>query len=158
VTFFDAGGGPVTANAGEVTIQGLELEVNALVTDGLLFELGYGYTDAEYDSINEIPGLALAITEDSALVNTPEHTLNYAYSDEIFNDSQNSPFLFQDSYSLVNASATYTINYDWDITLFVENLTDERVLETGNSNFGLGFHEARFNRPREYGVTVRYKF
>ena len=177
VTFFDAGGGPVTANAGEATIQGVELEINALLTDNLLFEMGYGYTDAEYDSINEIPGLSLAITEDSALVNTPEHTLNasleyntelgnnefsaridYAYSAEIFNDSQNSPFLFQDDYSLVNASATYTINYDWDITLFVENLTDERVLETGNSNFGLGFHEARFNRPREYGVTVRYKF
>jgi iron complex outermembrane receptor protein len=177
VTFFDTLGGPVTANAGEATIQGLELEVNALLTSDLLFEFGYGYIDAEYTSVNEVPGLALAITEDSALVNTPEHTVNasleyrkaigdneiaarldYTFTDDIFNDSQNSPFLFQDANSIVNASVTYTINYDLDVVLFASNLTDRRIIESGNSNFGLGFHEARFNRPREYGVTVRYKF
>ena len=177
VTFFDNLGGPITANAGEADINGLELEVNALLADGLLFEFGYGFTDAEYTSINPVEGLSFAIDETAELVNTPEHSINasleyrkeigdneisaridYAYTDDIFNDSQNSPFLFQEANSLVNASITYTINYDLDITLFAENLTDRRVLETGNSNFGLGFHEARFNRPREYGVTVRYKF
>ena len=177
VTLFDTLGGPVTANAGEATIQGLELEINALITDELLFEFGYGYTDASYDSLNEIPGLALTIDEGAALVNTPENSINasleyrkafgddelsaridYAYTDDIFNDSQNSAFLFQDAHTLINASITYTLNYDTDIVLFAENLTDRRVLESGNSNFGLGFHEARFNRPREYGVTVRYKF
>lgn len=177
VTFFDVLGGPITANAGEADINGIELEVSAIITDGLLFEFGYGFLDAEYTSINPIEGLSLPIDVNSELVNTPEHSINasleyrkefgnnefsaridYAFTDDIFNDSQNSQFLFQESNSLVNASATYTIDYDWDITVFVENLTDERVLETGNSNFGLGFHEARFNRPREYGVTVRYKF
>jgi iron complex outermembrane receptor protein len=73
-------------------------------------------------------------------------------------DSQNSPFLFQDSHSILNASISYNIDLQWDIVMFVENLTDERVLQSGNSNFGLGFHEARFNHPREYGVTVRYTF
>lgn len=177
VTFFDNGGGPITANAGEAEIKGFELEINALIADGLLFEMGYGYTNAKYTSINPVEGLSLTIDESAALVNTPENTLNasleyrkeigdnefsaridYAYTDDIFNDSQNSPFLFQDATNLLNASITYTINYDLDIVLFVENLTDERILESGNSNFGLGFHEARFNRPREYGVTVRYKF
>ncbi len=177
VTFFDNLGGPITANAGEAEIKGIELELTALITEGLLFELGYGYTNAKYTSINLVEGLSLTIDETAKLVNTPENSLNasleyrkelgdneiaaridYAYTDDIFNDSQNSPFLFQDATNLVNASITYTIDYDLDIVLFVENLTDERILESGNSNFGLGFHEARFNRPREYGVTVRYKF
>lgn len=177
VTFFDNLGGPITANAGEADIKGLELEVNALLTDELLLELGYGYTNAEYTRINPVEGLSLTIDEDAKLVNTPEHSLNasleyrksfgdnemslrldYAYMDDLFNDSQNSPFLFQKSHSLVNASISYTVDYDWEIVVFVENLTDKRVIQSGNSNFGLGFHEARFNRPREYGVTVRYKF
>ncbi|MCL2916023.1 TonB-dependent receptor [Shewanella corallii] len=177
VIFFDKQGGPITANAGEAEIKGLELEVNALLTEGLLFELGYGYTKAEYTKINPVEGLSLTIDESAKLVNTPEHSLNasleyrhsfgddelsiradYSYTDDLFNDSQNSPFLFQDAHSLVNASVSYTFNYDWELILFVENLTDRRVIESGNSNFGLGFHEARFNRPREYGTTLRYKF
>jgi iron complex outermembrane receptor protein len=177
VTFVDNLGGPITANAGEAEINGFELEVNALITDELLFELGYGYTNAKYTSINPVVGLSLTIDESAKLVNTPENSLNvsleyrkefgnnefsaridYSYTDDIFNDSQNSKFLFQKAASLVNASITYTIDYDWDIVVFVDNLTDKRILESGNSNFGLGFHEARFNRPREYGATVRYKF
>jgi iron complex outermembrane receptor protein len=177
VTFFDNLGGPITANAGEAEIKGFELELNAILTDGLLLEIGYGFTNAKYTKINPVEGLSLTIDESAKLVNTPENSLNasleyrmelgedelsaridYSYTDDIFNDSQNSPFLFQKASSLVNASISYTIDYDIDIVVFVDNLTDERILETGNSNFGLGFHEARFNRPREYGVTVRYKF
>jgi len=45
-----------------------------------------------------------------------------------------------------------------DLVAFVENLTDERYIESGDSNFGLGFHEANYNRPREYGVTFRYRY
>ena len=29
---------------------------------------------------------------------------------------------------------------------------------SGDSNFGLGFHEANYNRPMQYGLTVRYRF
>ncbi|MFT6288899.1 MAG: iron complex outermembrane receptor protein [Alcanivorax sp.] len=42
--------------------------------------------------------------------------------------------------------------------LWVENIGDERVIVSGNSNFGLGFHSAVPNRPREYGVTYRHRF
>lgn len=177
VTFFDSLGGPVTANAGTVEIKGLELELTALLTDNLLLDLGYGYTDAEYDEINSITGLSLTIDESAKLVNTPENSFNlgleytlpldenelafrvdYSYTDDMFNDSQNSPFLFQDAYDIWNASIRYSAGELIDVIAFVENLTDERYIESGDSNFGLGFHEANYNRPREYGVTVRYRF
>ena len=179
VTFFDNLGGPITANAGSVDIQGVELELTALLTDALLLEVGYGYTDAEYSSIVDIPGLSLTIDESASLVNTPENQLSigleyalalqergdltfrlaYAYSDDVFNDSQNSPFLFQESYDTLGASVRFNSASDrWSVALFGDNLTDERFIESGDSNFGLGFHEGNLNRPREYGLRFRIDF
>ncbi|QIB64552.1 TonB-dependent receptor [Kineobactrum salinum] len=177
VTFFDSLGGPITANAGTVDIHGLELELTAMLGDRLLLEAGYGYIDASYDEINPIPGLSLAIDETAKLVNTPEQTFNlgleyswpragnewvvrvdYSYSDDVHNDSQNSPFLFQRAYDNWNASLRYSIGERIDLVLFGKNLADERYIESGDSNFGLGFHEANYNRPREYGITARYRF
>jgi iron complex outermembrane receptor protein len=177
VTFFDNLGGPITANAGTVDIYGIEIELVALLTDQLVLDAGYGYTDAEYQEINDIPGLSLTIDESAKLVNTPEHSFNagleytlplgdnvlsfrvdYSYTDEMFNDSQNSPFLFEDSYQIWNALVRFSLGESLDLIAFGKNLADERYIESGDSNFGLGFHETNYNRPREYGVTARYRF
>ena len=177
VTFFDNLGGPITANAGQVDIFGAEFELAAVFEGGWSLDLGAGYTDAEYQSINPITGLSLAIDQSAALVNTPELTVNlgieyarevsfggwalrldYAYTDDIFNDSQNSPFLFQDAYDVLAASIRISMNNGLQLTVFGKNLTDERFIVSGDSNFGLGFHEANYNRPREWGVTVAYDF
>ena len=177
VTFFDSLGGPVTANSGSVDIAGLELELTALVTANLRLDVGYGYLDADYDEINPIAGLSLTIDESAKLVNAPAHSFNagleygiplqgnelalrldYACTDDVFNDSQNSPFLFQKAYDTLNASLRFSVGESLDVVAFVENLTDERFVESGDSNFGLGFHEANYNRPREYGGTLRYRF
>ena len=177
VTFFDALGGPITANAGTVEIKGLEIELTVLFADNLLLDMGYGYTDAEYKEINPISGLSLSIDRSAKLVNTPKNSFNvgleytvtiganelafrvdYLYTDDIFNDSQNSSFLFQEATETMNASIRYSINESTDIVIFGKNLTDERYIESGDSNFGLGFHEANYNHPREYGFTVRHRF
>jgi len=110
-------------------------------------------------------------------VNTPENTfslgaeyvanvgtrdltlrLDYSFTDDVFNDSQNSDFLFQESTNIFNASAKYSISDDSEVVVWVENIGDERYVVSGNSNFGLGFHSAVPNRPREYGVTYRHRF
>ena len=84
---------------------------------------------------------------------------DYHYTDDLFNDAQNSPFLFQDGYHTINASLTFTTkDGKWDFAVFGTNLTDERFITSGDSNFGLGFHEANYNRPREFGVTARCRF
>ena len=177
VTFFDRLGGPVTANSGSVDISGIELELTALATANLRLDLGYGYLNADYDEINPIAGLSLTIDESAKLVNAPKHSFNasveyriplqaneaairldYAYAHDVFNDSQNSPFLFQEAYDTLNASVRFSIGESLDLIAYVENLTDERYIESGDSNFGLGFHEANSNRPREYGATIRYRF
>jgi len=177
VTFFDTLGGPLTANAGAADVNGFELEATIVIGDSFRVDLGYGYTNASYTTVNPVPGLSSAITMDSKLVNTPESTLSvgleymarvaskaltfrvdYSYTDDIFNDSQNSPFLFQKAANFVNASARLDLSEKSEVVLWVENIGNERVIVSGNSNFGLGFHSAVPNRPREYGLTYRHRF
>ncbi len=179
IQLFETGGGPLTQNAGVADISGVELELALVPVENLLLNAGLGYINAKYDELN-LPTTIVAqgITLDTKLPNTPEMTLNisaeyvwpvswgalalrgdYRYTDDLFNDAQNSPFLFQEAYHTLNASLTWTSNdAAWDLVVFATNLTDARFIISGDSNFGLGFHEANYNRPREFGATVRYRF
>lgn len=179
VQVFETGGGPLTQNAGTAEIKGLELELVARATPNLLLAAGIGYTDAAYTDVNPPTiSLAASLPLDAKLPNTPELSGNasvdyrvsrpwgtlglrtdYVYTDDIFNDAQNSPFLFQEAYGIWNAAVSYASPSEtWEVVLFGTNLGDERYIVSGDSNFGLGFHEANYNRPREFGLTVRWHF
>ncbi|MDE0158262.1 MAG: TonB-dependent receptor [Gammaproteobacteria bacterium] len=177
IQLFETGGGPLTQNAGVADIIGVEVELTAVPHERLLLNAGFGYIDAEYDELNlPTTNVAQAVNLDTKLPNTPETTVNvsaeynhplpwgslsvrgdYRYTDDLYNDAQNSPFLYQDGYSMVNASVSLTVG-GWEFSVFGVNLTDKRVITSGDSNFGLGFHEANYNRPREFGGLVRYRF
>ena len=43
-------------NAGEATIDGLELDLNLLLTDALTLNARYGYLDAEFNQIENVAG------------------------------------------------------------------------------------------------------
>lgn len=176
------GGAPIITNAGDADINGVELEIQAVPTENLELGFGLGYLDAEYSSVAPLDPLIapdVQVGIDNDLPNTPEWSMNafvqytlpvsqlgnvigrvdWSYSSRIENDAVNSRFLTQPGFHLVNAQLTY--NHDdgrWSVSAFVDNLFDERVLESGDSNFGIGFHEATFNEPREYGVRVRFKY
>ena len=179
VQVFEVGGGPLTQNAGTAEIRGAELELMAVPTPPLNLSLALGYTNAEYTDLNPpTTDLAASLTLDAWLPNTPEWTasasaeytvpvawgslafrIDYSHTDDLYNDAQNSPFLFQDAYDLWNTAIRYTSPTEaWEVSLFGTNLGDERYITSGDSNFGLGFHEANYNRPREFGVTVRRHF
>ncbi|MEM7569174.1 MAG: TonB-dependent receptor [Pseudomonadota bacterium] len=176
------GGAPIITNAGDADITGFELELQAVPTENLSLGFGLGYLDAEYTAVAPLDPLIapdVQVGINNRLPNTPEWTMNafvqYAqpvstlgeiigrvdwnYSSSIQNDAVNSRFLFQPSYHLVNAQLTYQHDDGrWSISAFAENVFNERVLESGDSNFGIGFHEATFNEPREYGVRVRFNY
>ncbi len=183
VTTFESLGAPITDNAGKARIKGLELEISALPVENLQITGGLGYLDAQYKEIN-LPSGNFAVPEqlitlNSKLANAPkwqataaidytvplgtagdlEFHIDWAYSGDIFNDAQNSIFLFQKSYHLLNAGIGYVAPDDrWRLRVFVDNLTDKRYIVSGDSNYGLGFHEANYNRPREFGASLRVNF
>ncbi len=175
-------GAPLTVNAASADIFGLELEATALPIDSLEIGLGLGYTDAEYSSVAPLDPLVspeLQVLESNALPNTPEWSLSayaaytaevtesaelrtrvdWSYTSRIENDAQNSRFLTQPGVHLINASmGLHDLDSGLSVTAFVKNLTNRRYIVSGDSNFGIGFHEANFNEPREWGVTLRYEY
>lgn len=183
VTIFEALGAPITTNAGDAEIWGAELELTALPTPNLQISAGLGWTNAEYTELRTNPANLLtqssAITLDDSLPNVPEwqstvaidYTIpmenaasvdvhfDWSYTDDIANDAQNSRFLNQEGYHLLNAGVTYNAPAgNWSLRFFVDNLTNKRYIVSGDLNFGIGFHEANFNRPREWFVTLKAEF
>lgn len=175
-------GAPVTRNGGSAEINGVEVEVSAAPFRGLILSGGLGYLDASY---KRVPSLVPTIPADqqitlaTKLAKTPEWTANaraeyrlpvsgatelvfsgdWFYTSSVENDAVNSKFLHQPAYSLFNASLG--LDFDggrYSITAFVNNVSDKRVIESGDSNYSIGFHEANFNRPREGGVTLKARF
>jgi iron complex outermembrane recepter protein len=167
---------PITVNAGKSKIQGFELELTAVITEDFQINAGYSYIDAD---IIEITDPAATITKDNEFANIPKHAFNvsgdyyiylsddseiklhadYVWKDDHFNDAENDPLLFQESFGIIGLSATYTSdNEDWSVITGVNNATDERFIYTGFSQPGVGFVEGGYNRGREYYLTVQYQF
>ncbi len=185
ITFFEVLGAPQTINGGSAEIWGSEVEVTALATPDLIFTGAVGFTSASYKSVQPVAPTSVSTPEqvidlNTELPNTPRWTASAAidytfpelpiagslefhadwrYTGDVFNDAQNSPFLFQEAYNVVNLGLTYAEpNERWSVRLWSDNVANERYILSGDSNFGLGFHQANFNRPREYGATVRANF
>jgi iron complex outermembrane receptor protein len=183
LTVFENLGAPVTLNAGNARIRGAELEIAAKPGAGLELAYSLGYLDAEYRQIRQSPAIIVTpeqrITTDTKLPKTPkmQHVLSadwrlslasgaavrfhadWRYTDDVYNDAQNSVFLFQKAYDVGNLSVEYSpADARWSLRVFVDNVTDERYIVSGDSNYGIGFHEAEFNRPREWGVAGKVSF
>jgi iron complex outermembrane receptor protein len=183
LTVFEHLGAPVTLNAGDARIAGGELELVAAPLAGLELSYNLGYLDAKYRRINASPALVSTpeqqITTATRLAKTPRTQQNVAidyrispgawgavqlhadwqFTADTYNDAQNSVYLFQKAYNLGNASIAYEpASARWSLRLFVDNVTDKRYIVSGDSNYGIGFHEAEYNRPREWGIAGKISF
>jgi len=167
----------VVVNASDATMDGLELELSALVYEGVTVFAQGGYLDASYDEflIEGIPGVPTD-GSDLDMRNAPEYTfgtgINYVHS--IFGHSQMSydlTYNWRDSYMTifdndplgeVDAAGFWNANIDYrykdlvTVSVYGRNLGDERyyraVAIPPVSTFG------QWNEPRNYGVTVTYMF
>jgi iron complex outermembrane receptor protein len=169
---------PLTANAGGAEVQGFELELQAVPVENLQISAGVGYTDAQYTSLDPTV-LATGVTLDSEFAQVPEWTGNFdvaytfgigpgeltpriglSYRSEVYMNAINTPSLLQDDYTLVNASIGYqTQSGRWRFTLFGTNLADEEYINGGFADLqDQGYAEVAVGRPREYGVTVDYRY
>jgi iron complex outermembrane receptor protein len=167
----------VVLNASDAKMKGAELEVTALLYEGLTFFVQGGYLDAEYDEflIEGIPGVPTD-GSDLDMRNAPEYTfgagLNYVHSlfghsemyyaatynwrDSYFTIFNNDPLGEVQSAGFWNANVDYRYKDMLTVSVYGRNLGDERYYRAveigGVSTFG------QYTEPRNYGVTVTYEF
>jgi iron complex outermembrane receptor protein len=177
----DLGGGNVETvinNAAKGRIIGGEIELTALPHPDFRLGVGLGYLDTEYTEVDEDAQNA-GILESNKFINAPELSANVGadwtiglpggsslllhadmvYRDEQYRDGVNTPQLRADSYTVVNARVTWTSADDkWELAAFGTNLGDEIYITNGVSVLGLEYVEAYYNRPAEWGASVRYRF
>lgn len=165
-------------NAGAADIQGVELEMTALLTDQLTVNLNYGYLDPEYKEIIGADGVNRA--DEVSPINAPEHSatldlawhfpatrwgtvtanLGYTWQDDMVTSSSNPAYVIE-SYGLLNGRVTLGelpmggLPGDLRVSAWGKNLTDETYYL---SLFNVLVPAALYGEPRSYGVDLTWEF
>ena len=172
-------------NVGEAEIDGLEMDLMAVLLPGLTLQLSYGYTDADFveyiDQRNGSPTQGDNIAGRAVMPYAPEHSytvgldyqaqtplgalkasVDYSWRDErygtAFNDDLDGFFL--DDYGLVNARVSLSEipvgDSQLEVAVWGRNLTDE---EYKVHSISLGtYHAAYFGEPETVGLDVTLRF
>lgn len=186
---FEAGTGGASSrlvNAGQATYWGIELDAVAILAEGLVADLTYGYLDAEFDEYlarDPATDQEVDISDVTTVARTPENTLSLGlqydfapfsfgelsarvdanYTDEfVFHPFQNQFDAAQDRW-LFNARVSLNQVSLGDagslrVSVWGKNLTDEEYEEWGIDFASLGFAGNVFGRARTYGIDLVYNF
>jgi outer membrane receptor protein involved in Fe transport len=181
-------------NAGDAHILGVTAELDWAITDRFVVGMNAEWLEAETDSDLDLDGDdELDVVKGSQLPVTPDFSgaawatytwplemidgsayarLQWSYMDETVNQlqpipadgSSPAPQLVNDSYDIGDFSVGF-LGPSWEVTLFVNNITDERAQFTNeNNNFLFGsvsssqgrshWGKIYTGRPREYGIRL----
>ncbi len=176
-----------TINAGDVTIQGVELDFVALVTETFSVNASYGWQDGEYDSLNPLVGqiegilrAANAIGPDDVVIGAELPRLaptNYSVGmswdiplgNGLVNVAANHSFRerhpyddannqFFDDQRRTNASINWLSSDDtWSVSVYGKNLEDEANWGNLTSIAGL-WTAGPMKKGRLMGLEVNYRY
>ena len=179
--FFDpVAGRVVIVNVGELEVKGLELDLVALLSEGLTVGLNFANTDSEVIDDPDFEGNQAALTPDSAmslwvaydveLDNGAGLTLglDYQYKDDFYTEISNEAPFGTKIDGLVNAQIAYRMNDRITFSLWGKNLTDERYKLYSNDLGGFFFPAGdprsaqvvmpRWSERRTAGISVTIDF
>lgn len=157
----NGGQGYCKVAAGEVVSQGIETELRGEILPNLNISFGYTYNTTEFGEDPNNQGRVFNET-------TPEHLLRAFASYKLPNQltlgagvNYQSEQVFsrysaisatQPAFALVNLMASYPINEKLTVSANAYNVLDEKYYSyvTATSN--------RYGEPRNYALTLRYKF
>jgi len=172
-----SGGTLITvSNAGEVTSQGLELDLQWMINENWRLWSAYGYTDSTFDKFENGGGPGVNY-DGNATANAPEDnfsfgfeyatqtadgeliaSMDYFYRGESFSNPNNAADNEVESREEVSARVGYEAGSgQWSAYLWGKNLTDETTVISSSRSF-LGLKREQFNMPRTYGISVKYNF
>ena len=164
-------------NAGEAETRGFELDLALRPTRRFELTGAVGYLDTEYTELDspgpggprldgEFPkapdwtvSLSPQIRFEAGDAGTISLRVDYSYRGRVFHDVFNAETSAQPAYSLINSRLTFVDAADrWEIALFGTNLGDEQYIENGLFVVGFGPTLVVAGRPREWGLSARYRF
>lgn len=175
---------PGVINGGKSRVYGVDLDMQAKITDGLTLSGGFEYLHSRFrESANNFaigspsgtvptflgsvtgnhipysPEFVGSIAADYAFEvggGDANFNLTYQYNDGYFTEPDN--VISQKSFSLLGASARWSAPGDrWSISVWGKNLTNKAVIQN-ELTLGFGPHYASYLAPRTYGVTVGVGF
>ena len=183
LSIIDPQGANVVANGAVAEVLGLELDVQALVSDNTtLFAnttiLDHELTDNPVTSnggTQDVRGNGIPLASDYVVVAGVQHriptsmgvfglnlTVNHNsgfYIDQLNTFGSSSDGDEDDAYTLANAAITFeSPNDGWKLRAYVNNLTDEEYFQGGTEVFGSIFQIAAAGRGRHYGLQATYEF
>lgn len=183
-------GNNFTGNIGEAKSTGLELELTAAISDNLTLSAGLGYVDAQFEETVVSPDGVVIVERGDLLVDVPEITFNVAFDytipasrgeyyvlgnlnyvdetlevpgqpdDDLTGNGIDSGNVRSD-YTVVDLRAGYISESGWDLSLYVDNATDEEAVYGYNDAIAFAFPGSDptvRNRPRTVGVSLLYNF
>jgi iron complex outermembrane recepter protein len=167
-------------NAGEGTVNGLEVEYQWLPSARWLISGNLAWLDAKYDRFLYA---GVDIADEQEFTNAPEFSgainveyradlgslgslsarVGYSYQDDVVATTEiirsGAVPITQDGYGLINAGVIWKPNNAWTLSLQGSNLADEEYLTTGYSlNAALGVFTGFYGPPRQVTMTARYDF
>ena len=171
----NAGGAQVIDNLDEVTLSGVEVEFEALLSANWSVYGALGLQDSDIDGVS--PGLAVPTSLGNRTPKTTRDTVNLGTRFEFpLSAAIDGSFRLdferrgdkywhpdnadiQDPVNLLNARLGFAGD-NWQVTLWGRNLTDEFYFEDFNAQpfTGLPWNIGFPARPRSYGVELRYDF
>jgi len=171
----DTGQKTVVENASSATLQGVEIDIQAYVTENLSLRANVGYLDSEYDDFTYEGADGPVDLSDLDFRRAPDWTGTldatyewemaggdawirgaYHYIGEHFVNVTNSPELENDDQHLVDASINFSKN-SLTFSIFGRNLTDEDGYTHGYDVAGLWSYAAT-RPPLTYGAEIVYNF
>jgi len=168
---------PLTRNAGESQIKGVELDYQWQVLPDLIVSGTGGWIDARYTKLDAAAN-ASGIFLSNKFDKTPEDTaslaldyrphlrlgmlawhVDYAWKSGQYNDAVNTPELYQKAFGLLNASVTYTGgDGKWNIGVGGTNLTNVDHIVSGFNQPGIGYIIATRGQPSQWWAKLGVNF
>ncbi|BFM17060.1 TonB-dependent receptor [Maricurvus nonylphenolicus] len=167
----------LTQNAGKSTMDGLEVDLVALLAENLTVNFSYTYQDAVFDEFDSIDGDRagndMAYAPDHAatlgfnylvdLGNNGELSFqgNYSWKDDYYFDFDNTEQASQDAFGVVNLAAWWDLpDGKTRLRAFCNNCGDKEYINnvSGYPDVIGGGGMQYYAAPRRYGVELTYNF
>ena len=173
----------IKVNAGKSTNEGIEIELNYLVTDNFRIDANIATQDHKYDvflwdetpndgidnptdfSGFELPfspelswGLSLTYDQDLGANGSLTYNVLGNYQDEAQTQPTNPIYSQLEDRTLIDANITWrNVDDTYYVTVYGKNLTDETYRVGSNSVAGL-WNFTLYGEPMEYGIEAGYRW